>query len=81
MKFCAKLHSEGNLWTGTLKRKELLNSAVVDLDMCANYKETLFNFDRYRRPEVYKSITSQVGVEIPEGIKVRKQDDENPKDS
>ena len=46
--------------------------------MCANYKESLFDFDRYRRPEVYKSITSQVGVEIPEGIEVRKQDDENP---
>ena len=58
-----------------------LVSAVVDLDMCVNYKETLFDFDRYRRPEVYKSITSQVGVEIPEGIEVRKQDDEKPKDS
>ena len=58
-----------------------LVSAGVDLDMCANYKETLFNFDRYRRPEVYKSITSQVCVEIPEGFEVRKQDDGNPKDS
>ena len=58
-----------------------LVSAVVDLDMCANYKETLFNFDRYRRPEVYKSITSQTGVEIPEGIEVQKQDDEGLKGS
>ncbi|SVB08575.1 uncharacterized protein METZ01_LOCUS161429, partial [marine metagenome] len=54
-----------------------LVAAVVDLDMCANYKETLFDFDRYRRPEVYKPITSQVGVEIPEGIEVGKQDDGN----
>ncbi|HJM38471.1 MAG TPA: N-carbamoyl-D-amino-acid hydrolase [Acidimicrobiales bacterium] len=52
-----------------------LVSAVADLDMCANYKDTLFDFDRYRRPEVYKAITSQVGIEIPEGIGVGKQDD------
>ena len=52
-----------------------LVSAVADLDMCANYKDTLFDFDRYRRPEVYKAITSQVGIEIPEGIEVGKQDD------
>jgi len=51
-----------------------LVSAVADLDMCANYKDTLFDFDRYRRPEVYKAITSQVGIEIPEGIGVGKQD-------
>jgi len=52
-----------------------LVSAVADLDMCANYKDTLFDFDRYRRPEVYKAITSQVGIEIPEGIEAGKQDD------
>lgn len=36
--------------------------ARCDLDWCARYKETLFNFDKYRRPEVYGSITAQKGV-------------------
>ena len=31
--------------------------ARCDLDRCANYKNTLFDFDRYRRPEMYKIIT------------------------
>jgi predicted amidohydrolase len=36
--------------------------ARCDLDWCSRYKETLFNFDKYRRPEVYGSITAQKGV-------------------
>ena len=43
-----------------------LISAVADLDWCANYKNTLFNFDRYRRPEMYRRITNQKGVILPE---------------
>ncbi len=31
--------------------------ARCDLDHCRHYKETLFDFDRYRRPEVYGLIT------------------------
>ncbi|MEY2461364.1 MAG: N-carbamoyl-D-amino-acid hydrolase [Acidimicrobiaceae bacterium] len=31
--------------------------AVCDLDLCANYKNTLFDFKRYRRPELYGLIT------------------------
>ncbi|MFT7648920.1 MAG: putative amidohydrolase [Candidatus Poriferisodalaceae bacterium] len=38
--------------------------ARCDLDWCRNYKETLFHFDTYRRPEVYGRITSQKGVVI-----------------
>ncbi len=30
--------------------------ADCDLDWCRHYKETLFDFDRYRRPEVYQRI-------------------------
>lgn len=42
--------------------------ARCDLDWCAKYKGTLFDFDRYRRPELYTLITSQRGVvEPPEG--------------
>ncbi len=30
--------------------------ADVDPDLCAHYRETLFDFARYRRPEVYRSL-------------------------
>jgi len=40
--------------------------ARCDLDWCQRYKGTLFNFDRYRRPEVYGRITAQRGVVLPE---------------
>ena len=36
--------------------------AQCDLDWCQRYKNTLFDFDRYRRPEVYGPITAQRGV-------------------
>lgn len=42
-----------------------LITATADLDWCANYKETLFNFSTYRRPELYQRITNQKGVIIP----------------
>ena len=32
--------------------------ARCDLDLCANYKNTLFDFARYRRPEMYGLITA-----------------------
>ena len=43
--------------------------ARVDLDLCVDYKETLFDFERYRRPEVYGAITGQRGPLVPEGIR------------
>jgi predicted amidohydrolase len=39
--------------------------ADCNLDWCANYKNTLFNFSTYRRPELYQRITSQKGVIEP----------------
>ena len=39
--------------------------ARCDLDWCARYKGTLFDFDRYRRPELYTRITAQRGVIEP----------------
>ena len=39
--------------------------ADCDLDRCAAFKDTLFDFGRYRRPEVYGPITGQTGVEVP----------------
>lgn len=38
-----------------------LITARCDLDMCDRYKKTLFDFDRYRRPEMYSLITSTQG--------------------
>jgi hypothetical protein len=38
----------------------------VDLDLCLAYKRTVFDFDRYRRPEMYARITSQRGIIEPE---------------
>ena len=40
--------------------------ARCDLDWCYRYKGTLFDFDRYRRPEVYSRITGQRGVVLPD---------------
>ncbi len=39
--------------------------ADIDLALCANYKNTVFQFERYRRPEVYTAITSQRGPTPP----------------
>ena len=41
---------------------DVLISARCDLDHCRHYKETLFNFHVYRRPEAYRIITEQKGV-------------------
>ncbi len=39
--------------------------ANCDLDWCANYKETLFDFARYRRPEAYGLIVERKGAMAP----------------
>ena len=36
--------------------------AEADLEWGAHYRDTLFDFDRYRRPDMYGRITSQKGV-------------------
>lgn len=41
-----------------------LITARCDLDWCRRYTGTLFDFDKYRRPEVYGRITSQRGAVI-----------------
>ncbi|MEE2683369.1 MAG: N-carbamoyl-D-amino-acid hydrolase [Actinomycetota bacterium] len=40
--------------------------ADIDLELCRNYKETLFDFNRYRKPESYGPITNQTGAIVPE---------------
>ena len=39
--------------------------ARCDLSRCRDYKETLFDFARYRRPEMYGPITEQKGASLP----------------
>jgi predicted amidohydrolase len=46
-----------------------LITARCDLDWCKQYKETLFDFERYRRPEVYERITAQKGAIAPGATK------------
>jgi predicted amidohydrolase len=52
----------GQIVAQSLSTDDELISARCDLDWCKRYKETLFDFDRYRRPEVYGPITGQRGV-------------------
>jgi predicted amidohydrolase len=55
----------GQIVAQTLTTDDELIVASCDLDWCARYKKTLFDFDRYRRPEVYRRITGQRGVIEP----------------
>lgn len=55
----------GQIVAQTLTADDELITADCDLDWCARYKETLFDFDRYRRPEVYTRLTNQRGVIRP----------------
>jgi len=56
----------GQIVAQALTTGDELLVARCDLDWCQRYKGTLFDFDRYRRPEVYTRITSQRGVTPPE---------------
>ena len=52
----------GQIVAQALTTDDELIFARCDLDWCKRYTGTLFDFDRYRRPEVYGRITSQRGV-------------------
>jgi predicted amidohydrolase len=56
----------GQIVAQTLTSDDELAVATCDLDWCARYKGTLFDFDRYRRPELYGRITAQRGVVLPD---------------
>jgi len=57
----------GQIVAQALTSDDELITASCDLDWCKRYTATLFDFDRYRRPEVYGIITSQRGVTLPDG--------------
>jgi predicted amidohydrolase len=52
----------GQIVAQALTTDDELIFATCDMDWCKRYTATLFDFDRYRRPEVYGRITSQRGV-------------------
>ena len=54
----------GEILAKTATNGDEVITAVCDLDWCNKYKNTLFDFNRYRRPEVYGRITNQRGVVI-----------------
>ena len=56
----------GQMVAQALTSDDELVIARCDLDWCSRYKETLFDFDQYRRPELYTSIANQRGVIEPE---------------
>ena len=52
----------GQIVAQALTTGDELVVARCDLDWCRRYKGTVFDFDRYRRPEMYSRITQQRGV-------------------
>ena len=52
----------GEILAKTVTSDDELVVARCDLDWCYQYKNTLFNFDLYRRPEAYGRITDQRGA-------------------
>ncbi len=55
----------GRIIALTAHNGDELAVATIDLDLCHNYKKTIFQFERYRRPEVYGAITGQRGPRPP----------------
>jgi predicted amidohydrolase len=52
----------GQIVAQALTTDDELIVARCDLDWCARYTGTVFDFERYRRPELYGRITAQRGV-------------------
>ncbi len=58
----------GQIVAQALTSDDELVVARCDFDWCKRYKDMLFDFDRYRRPELYSHITAQRGVIEPDQI-------------
>ncbi|MGZ4792262.1 MAG: N-carbamoyl-D-amino-acid hydrolase [Ilumatobacteraceae bacterium] len=56
----------GQIVAQALTTDDELIVARCDLDWCDRYKKTLFDFDLYRRPELYARITGQRGAIEPD---------------
>jgi predicted amidohydrolase len=47
----------GQIVAQTIGSGDVLVTARCNLDLCSRYKDTVFDFDRYRRPDAYGIIT------------------------
>jgi len=56
----------GQIVAQTTSIDDELVMARCDLDMCDRYKKTLFDFDRYRRPDMYRLISDPGHVSLVE---------------
>ncbi len=61
----AIISPSGQIVAQTITSGDVLVSARCDLDLCSRYKDTLFDFARYRRPEAYRLITERKGAIAP----------------
>ena len=52
----------GEILAKTVSSGDEVVVADCDLEWCKNYQNTLFDLDYYRRPEAYRRLTSQRGV-------------------
>jgi len=52
----------GEILAKTVSSGDEVVVADCDLEWCKNYQNTLFDLDYYRRPEVYRRLTSQRGA-------------------
>jgi len=59
------VNPDGEIVAEAETEEDELVVADCDLDATRFGKETIFDFERHRRPEHYGRITSQVGVELP----------------
>lgn len=55
----------GEIVAQSLTSDDELIVADCDLDWCSRYTQTVFDFDRYRRPELYGRIVEQRGAVAP----------------
>ncbi len=62
----AIVHPSGQIVARSQTLDDELIVADCDLDECTFFKETIFDFDRHRRPEHYGLITQQTGVVRPD---------------
>lgn len=56
---------QGEIVAQAYTLEDELITAKCDLDLCSFGKSTIFNFAEHRRPEHYRRIVDQVGVEEP----------------
>lgn len=60
----------GEIIVGCHTEADEVVTAEIDLSLTTKYRETLFDFERYRRPETYGPITAQKGATPPSSSEV-----------